>query len=293
MSRSASAGMISHLASSTHTRCRMLRLDLVDGTVIAVTDHDGPLDFDLGDGVATYSPATGILPSDVSLSAGFTSDDLEVSGPIGDVVTLAGVLGGRFDDARARFFQINWNSLVSGPLRILGGLVVKAEVEAGAFRFTLNSEISKFAQMVGRVMAGTCDADFGDARCAFAVPVLAAEVTAVTDPFRFTVSFMGSYPDDHFNIGTATFTGGALAGTRPIEILDWTAAGVVTLWQPLLVMPEIGDTLDLRPGCSKLRKSDDSSVPTCMSYDNILNFRGFPEVPGSDQALRYPGPGGT
>lgn len=290
MTRTASAGFISHIATTTHTRVRMLRLDLADGSVLAITDHDEPLDFDLGDGSATYSPATGILPSDASLSCGFDSDNLEVSGPIGEAVTLIAVLGGRFDDARARYFQVNWNSLASGPLRVLGGRVVRADVSGGLFKLTLHSEMSRFAQMVGRVMAGSCDADFGDARCGFSVPAVAAEVTAVTDPFSFTVSFVGSYPNDHFNIGSATFTSGNLLGIRPVEILDWTSGGVITMWQPLVALPEIGDTLDLRVGCSKLRMSDDVTVPTCLTYDNVINFRGFPEVAGSDQVLRYPVP---
>lgn len=290
MTRTATAGFISHLATTTHTRARMLRLDLADGTVLAMTDHDQPIEFDLGDGSATYSPATGILPSDASLSCGFDSDNLEVSGPIADVVTLPAVLGGRFDDARARYFQINWNSLASGPLRILGGRVVRGEVQGGAFKLTLHSEMSRFAQMVGRIMAGSCDADFGDGRCGFSIPVVAATVTAVNGPFQFTVSFAGAYANDYFNIGSITFTSGALNGTRPVEILDWTSGGVISLWQPLVDTPEIGDTLELRVGCSKLRKSDDASVQTCLTHNNVVNFRGFSEVAGSDQVLRYPVP---
>lgn len=290
MSRSASVGMIAHLATRSHTRCRMLRLDLADGTVLAITDHDQPLDFDLGDGVATYSPSTGILPSDLTLSAGFDADDLEVTGPIGPDVTLAGVLGGRFDEAGARFFIVNWNSLSSGALAMLGGRVVRGEVLGARFRFIVHSEISRFARPVGRVVAGTCDADFGDARCGYSITPVAATVTGALDEFTFFVSFSGSFPDDHFNMGTVSFLSGALAGTRPVEILDWAASGTVGLWTPLVEIPAPGDTLELAPGCSKLRKSDDAAVPTCLGYDNVLNFRGFPDVPGSDRVMRYPQP---
>ena len=51
--RSLSAGLIAHLAGTSHTPALLVRLDLLDGTVLAASDHDRPLDFDLGDGTVT------------------------------------------------------------------------------------------------------------------------------------------------------------------------------------------------------------------------------------------------
>lgn len=291
MSRTLGGPLTSHLGTGTHTRCRMLRLDLVDGSVFAITDHSATLTIDLGDGSADYSPRTGIMPSDLSLSTGFDADEVEVTGPLVDTatedwhVTKAAVLGGRFDDATARFFQVNWNSLASGPIRLLKGRVVLAQVEGGAFKLTIRSEISRFQQEVGRTITGYCDADFGDSRCGYSVPVVSATVTGVTDARQFTVSFTGSYANDYFNKGTVYFLTGALAGTRKVEVSDWTSGGAVTLWTELAEAPQVGDTLELRQGCDKTRAA-------CLVYDNVVNFRGFPDVPGSDQVLRYPNPGG-
>lgn len=284
MSRTLSAGLITHLAGSAHTRAAMLRLDLVDGTVLAFTDHDAALSFDLGDGAASYLPDTGILPSDLALSAGFDADDMEVAGPIGATVTKAAIEGGRFDDAAVRFFHVNWRSLSDGAVKLLSGRVVQAKVEGGQFRFTVHSDISRFAQSVGRVISAYCPWDFGDARCQATPVTLAATVTAVTDERGFTVSFSGSYANDYFNMGTAEFATGALAGCRPVEVYDWTSAGVVTLWTGLPEAPQVGDTLTLRQGCGKTRTD-------CMAFANIANFGGFPDVPGTDQVLKYPNPG--
>lgn len=290
MSRTLGGPLASHVSSSTHTRAGMLRLDLVDGSTLAVTDHDNTLSFDLGDGVVDYSPRTGILPSDLSLSTGFDADEVEVTGPLVETateawhVTKAAVLGGRFDDAVARYFQVNWNSLASGPIRLLKGRVVLSQIEGGRFKLTIRSDIDRFSQEVGRTITAYCDADFGDERCTYPVPVVEATVTAVTNARQFTVSFTGSYANDYFNFGTVLFTSGALTGTRKIEISDWTSAGGVVLWTEAAEAPQVGDTLELRQGCGKTRAD-------CMFYDNILNFRGFPDVPGTDQVLRYPNPG--
>lgn len=282
--RTLTGGLTGHLAEAAQTRCTMLRLDLKDGTVLAITDHDKDLGFDLGDGVAAYSAGTGILPSDLGLSTGFAADDIEVQGPIGDTVARAAVLGGRYDDAAARLFQINWADPAGGAIKLLKGRVVLAEVIAGRFKFTIHSEISRFAQSIGRVISGYCDADYGDARCGATVTPLAATVTVVTDERAFTVSFAGSFANDYFNQGTVTFLTGELAGTRAVEVFDWTSAGGVILWTGLVEAPAIGDTLQLRQGCGKTR-------PDCIAYANIVNFRGFPDVPGTDQVLRYPKPG--
>ncbi len=56
--RTLGAGLTTHLATRSHQRAYMLLLDLIDGTTLGVTDHDKPLDFDIGDGVVTYRAAS-------------------------------------------------------------------------------------------------------------------------------------------------------------------------------------------------------------------------------------------
>jgi hypothetical protein len=100
---------------------------------------------------------------------------------------------------------------------------------------------------------------------------------------RFTVSFTGTYADDFFNKGVVIGLTGANEGTT-VEIYDWTAAGAIVLFAPLADAPEIGDTFTVRDGCGKSRAD-------CMAHDAIEWFRGFPEVPGSDQVLKPAIPG--
>lgn len=276
--------MTSHLKSRSHTRCNMLLLDLGDGTSIGITDHDKPIDFDIGDGVVTYDAATGILPSDVALSIGLDADNYEVTGPIGETVTLEAIAGGRFNRARARLFQVNWNNPVDA-LKIMAGSVSEARVEGGRFTLEIRSDADRFNQVVGETITNNCKADFGDARCGVTPESIVGTVTG-GNAFAFTVSFTGTYADDYFNMGKVTPLTGANAGGRKMEVLDWTSAGVVTLFAPLAADPEIGDTFKIETGCSKARLSDDPTVRTCKFYNNVVNFRGYPEVPGSDQVLR-------
>lgn len=259
----------------------MLLLDLNDGTSIGVTDHDKDIAFDIGDGEVSYKAGTGILTSDISLAVGLDADSYEVTGPI-DVITLAGILGGVYNRARARLFQVNWKNPVDA-IKIMAGNVSQVRAEGGRFVLEIRSDFDRYNQVVGRVLTNNCDADFGDTRCGATPTTVTGTVTAVTDAMTFTVSYSGSHADDFFNFGTVIGLTGDNAGTT-VEIHDWTQAGAIILFTPLPVTPAIGDTFTVKQGCPKSRAG-------CMDRDNIINFRGFPEIPGSDQILRAAVPG--
>lgn len=284
MSRTLSGGLTTHLALRTHTRCRMLRIDLTDGTSLGFTDHDRALSFDLGDGAIDYSPATGMFGSNVALREGFDVDNFETRGPLDEIVTRIAVLGGRYNRARARLFEVNWNSLADGAVKQLEGNIAEARMEGGKFIFSIRGHVDRYNQVIGRVITNLCSADHGDAPCGRTVETVNATVSAVTDAMRFSVTFSGTYANDYFNTGKATFTTGALAGIKPVHVFDWTAAGAVILVEPLPVAPTIGDTLVIARGCPKTRAG-------CMERNNISKARAFFEVPGTDQALKVPVPG--
>lgn len=292
MTRTTSAALAAHLAGRAHTLAVMVRIDLANGETLALTDHDRVLAFDLGDGSADYEPWTGIMPSDVVLSAGFEVSNFELAGPLGATVTRTGVLGGKYRAAIVRLFVVNWADLSMGAARIMRGSVAVSRVEGSRFVFEVRNAMEAFQQTWGRVLSGICSAEFGDAQCTVARTPVAATVSAAGDGFRFTVDIGGDHPDDWFNLGTASFLTGDLAGTAEARIFDYDGAtGAIELYEPLIAAPQVGDTLTLYRGCSRLLKSDDASLPTCLSYANVLNFRGFPEVPGSRQYHRVSAPG--
>ncbi len=292
MPRTLSAELAAHLATGTLTLCTMLRLDLRDGSSLGITDHSDDITFDLGDGAIPYSASTGIMPSDVVLAAGLDASNFEASGPISDVVTRAGILGGKYTSARARFFMVNWADLTMGPARILAGRVADSKVEGGKFSLEIRSSGDAFNQTIGRVLSPYCTHDFGDARCTVTKTPYPCEVTAVASRFQFTTDLGGSHPDDFFNVGSVEFLTGGLAGIYPVEVFDYNGTtGALELYVPLSAAPQVGDTLNLFRGCSKLRKSDDAGLPTCLSYANVVNFGGHPEVPGTAQYMKIAVPG--
>lgn len=90
---------------------------------------------------------------------------------------------------------------------------------------------------------------------------------------------IGAFADGWFDGGVVTWESGANAGVSQ-EVNGWVQASrTLTLFlsAPLPIAP--GDRVRVTPGCDK-------SIATCRAkFANWLNFRGFPELPGSAAAL--------
>ena len=114
-----------------------------------------------------------------------------------------------------------------------------------------------------------------------------ASVATVTDNRDFTLTYPGDAPDALFTGGLLTFAASASptaanAGLS-MEIKTWTLASKrVALFLPMPFDVSPGDAVSLRAGCAK-------SLSVCRdTFDNVLNFRGEPFVPGNDLYFRTP-----
>ena len=128
-----------------------------------------------------------------------------------------------------------------------------------------------------------CDADLGDTRCGvnLASVTQAGTVAVVTDRGNFTTAgLVGA--DGLFDGGLLTWTSGANAG-RAMEVKRWTTADSrILLNLPMPSNVAAADGFSVYAGCDK-------NHTTChTTFNNIVNFRGFPHIPGRDQITRYP-----
>lgn len=295
--RTLSAGLAAHVADSTTTLCNMLRLELVDGTTIGLTDHDNDLTFDGGLGSLLYQSGEGIIPSDVALSIGLEVDNCEIVVPLGTIITAEAIVGKRFTRARVRLFQVNWDNLGQGAAKILWGKVADARIEGGRAIFEIRSSAEAYNQVVGNVFQNKCRVTFGGVLCGVVRTEFDTTITAATSSFQFTVDVTG-IPAIPFNYGAVGFTSGALLGTQEVEVFSFDqATGVIELYYPLADVPEVGAALTIFNGCSKAkgRISDPVDLPTCLFYENVLRFRGEDQVPGDDTYMKMsvPGSGGA
>lgn len=116
-----------------------------------------------------------------------------------------------------------------------------------------------------------------------AAPTFPAAVTGGTGNDDATFSFTElTEIDDYFTAGLITWTSG-LNDTFSMELKAFTAAtGAFELIQAMALTVQIGDTYSIYAGCNK------TLFPHCRDkFNNIVNFRGEPYLPGLDEAVRY------
>ncbi|WP_128253818.1 DUF2163 domain-containing protein [Falsirhodobacter deserti] len=272
-----------HLAEGATTTCRAWALTRRDGVTLGFTDHDMDLTFD----GMTFRASSAMTARALQQSTGLSVDNTEALGALTDAgVTEADILAGRFDGAELRCWLVNWSDPSQRRLEFRGALGEIARA-GGAFRAELRGLAEALNQPQGRVFQRGCGAVLGDRACrvdlsqAGYATEIAAEV--IEDRRIFTFADLAVFDDRWFERGRIRVMTGAAAGEVGIIKNDrLTDAGrKVELWQSLGPIAS-GDLVRLEAGCDRLAE-------TCrLKFRNLINFQGFPHVPGEDWLTAYP-----
>ena len=276
--------LLAHLAGGVSTLCRAWAVRRRDGVELGFTDHDRDLRFD----GLTYRAGTGMTARTLMQTTGFAVDNSEAVGALSsDAVTEADLLAGRYDAAEVRCWLVNWTDVGQRLLQFRGnfGEIVRS---AGAFRAELRGLTEVLNQPQGRVYQRDCAAILGDAQCRFdlARPGFSAELAVQTHTERRVFVFSGvtGFAAGWFEKGRLRLLDGQARGVIGLIKTDRTEGGqrVIDLWDRIGPPVAAGDRIRLEAGCDRL-------AATCQSkFNNFLNFRGFPHIPGEDWLLSYP-----
>lgn len=280
----ADAALAAHLATGATTVARCWALERRDGVRMGFTDHDMDLAFD----GLVFRAASGLGASALAQSSGLAVGNAEVLGALrGGGLTEADIRAGRYDDAQVSVWLVNWKDVTARRCLFAGSL---GEIErSGAdFKAELRGLAEALNQPRGRVYQARCAALLGDGACGVDLSaagyreVLGAE--AVEDGWRFRFAGLGQHEPGWFERGMLRVESGAAAGRDGLIKSDFFegATRVVELWEAIPVPVAPGDLLMLEAGCDK-------AAATCrLKFDNFLNFRGFPHIPGDDWLMRVP-----
>ena len=270
-----STDLANHLAQETTTLATCWSITRKDGMVLYFTDHDR----DITVGGHAYLAASGMSASAVTSQMGLTVDNLEFDGMLSaDVIAEADILAGRYDHAEIRVCMVNYADPAMGTLELKTGWLGEITLRGGQFVAEMRGLTSRLQQVIGDVYTSTCRAQFGDARCGIdlAAHTVTGTVTALEAAYAFHDSAR-TEPNTTFAYGLLTFTSGANNGIR-MEVRDYTA-GRFGLFLPMPNAIAIGDHYSVSAGCDK-------TFETCVgSFNNAVNFRGEPDVPGTDRLL--------
>ena len=268
-------------------RCWMVRR--VDGTVFGFTDHDKDLSFD---GV-TFRAESGMTAHALERSTGLSVDNGQAMGALSSIgLTPAELKAGLFDGAEVWHWLVDWER---PDLRLLEfrGTLGEIRQSGGTFEVELRGVAEQLNKPIGRAFLKTCDRALGDAGCKVdtADPAFAGVATVVgTFGNRdVVVTGLDAYAGDWFTLGTVEWQSGANAGLRGEVRRDviFGRERRIDLWQEAAFKVAPGDVLTVVAGCDKRHA-------TCRDkFANLLNFRGFPHVPGDDWIAAYPNSSGV
>lgn len=279
-----SAELFEHLQSGATTVCRAWLLTRKDGLTLGFTDHDQDLTFES----VTFKAETGLTALALQQQTGLSVDNSEAMGGFSDdAITETDLAAGRYDGAQVKAWLVNWKSVGQRLLQFMGTIGEIKRVD-GRFTAELRSLTDKLNQPRGRALHSGCSAVLGDTKCRFDLqaPGYFAELTLLgyDGLGRLVFANPGQIASGWFGRGKAIVQTGRAAGLMSVIKTDKVENGqrTIEIWGGFGSSPLVGDRILLQAGCDKLAE-------TCKSkFNNFLNFRGFPHIPGEDWLMSYP-----
>lgn len=272
-----------HLATGTTTVARAWAVTRADGLTLGFTDHDRELAFE----GKTFRPDTGLTAKAVVQGTGLAVDNSEAAGALtSDAITEADIEAGRYDGAEVRLWHVNWADVTERELRFRGTLG-EIRREDGAFHAELRGLTEPLNRPIGRLFQRDCTAVLGDAACDvnLALPAFSGTAPAgANDGRSFSLTGLAAFAENFFDKGRLRVLTGPAQGLIGIVRADILSGATrrVDLWSPIRGPIAPTDTVRLEAGCDK-------RPDTCREkFANLLNFQGFPFIPGEDWLMSHP-----
>ena len=268
-----------HFESGLTTLATCWKITRQDGAELGFTDHDASITFDS----LEYDSIAGFTPTTVESKSNLSVDNLDVEGQtFPSKITEEDLLAGLYDYAEIEIFVVNYSDLTQGKLVVKRGRLGEVTLNSQMFQAEVRGLTQHLSQTIGEVFSPSCRAVLGDGKCKVALAgfTVSTTVTDVTNNQTFKAAAL-TQDAGWFTGGEVIWTSGNNVGRR-MEVKEFASTQVV-LALPMGKSIQAGDGFDIIAGCDKTRE-------TCQGkFSNIINFRGEPDVPGTDKLLTTAG----
>jgi uncharacterized phage protein (TIGR02218 family) len=219
-----------------------------------------------------------MVPTAIRLTADLSEESAGVEGALShDAIREEDLVNGLFDHAAIEIGVVDWETLEARVL--YSGTLGRLENGNQGFLGELRSAKSILERDLVPRTSPTCRATFCGRGCGLSSTRFTQRSTLTNVNFESNqVQFAGIDPQDHVD-GQVRFLDGPQTG------VVFSIVGTIDDWlvldRPLSASLASGTVAELREGC-------DHTLVTCASrFDNAVNFRGEPFLPGNDLLARY------
>jgi len=268
-----------HLGQSTLTIARCWKITLSDSSVMGFTSCSKDITYES----QVYYSLTGFENESVKSKLDIDFDESRaVSILNSDYITEADLIAGKYNNAEVKVFVVNYEDLTQGRILLFKGYLSDVRCEDGKFFGELKGLSSKLEQTIGEVYSPLCRAKFCSSECGLMASsyTFSGVVSSITDNAKFycDTSVIKTKNSGYFNYGVINFTGGNNSGLS-MEVKQFSSGNfVLTMEMPYDIA--VDDTFDVLAGCNK------RFTTCCNDFDNGVNFRGEPHLPGMEMLLK-------
>ncbi len=270
-----------HLASEVTTLATCWKIERKDGLIFGFTDYDQVLEIDN----IIYDSIAGFTPTNIESSSELSVDNLDIAGQTyKSKISRKDLIAGIYDFAKLEIFLVNYNQPNSGKLIQKTGIIGEVTLKKNSFYAEIRSLSQFLSQTMCESYSPYCRAQLGDKRCKFDLNkenyTAIAQINEIINSHNFLAKEL-KQDNEWFKYGYLVWNSGKNVGTK-MEIKEF-ANSQITLSLPMPFPLNIGDKFSIIAGCDKSKNS-------CINkFNNMINFRGEPDLPGLDQITKSAG----
>lgn len=298
MPRTLTTAMRAYLNGETFSGAICVKITRLDGTIMGFTTWDQDIIYNDGSGSLTYKANNAFFSMALKQVAGSSVDNSELIGSISSTdISDTDILAGKYDTSKYQFIFVIPTDLTALHIILSKGTIGDVRMADTQYTTELRSLAQPLQNQIGELTSPTCRVRrLGDARCNTAGlfgngnTLAFYRVNAVVVSYTgSTIVLSGTYPiqvtsgsdPGWYTDGLIHMTSGIDSGLEQ-EIKTWSYAGgqvTAVLQEGFGYPPQVGDTCYIEAGCDRL-------IATCGArFGNQLNYRGEPDIPGTDQVL--------
>jgi uncharacterized phage protein (TIGR02218 family) len=267
------------LSSKLTTFVYCCYLKLLNGKELGFTDHAENL---LINGI-TYIANNSFQATTIENSANLAVDNLEITATIDSVLlTQQDIICGMYDHAYLEIFIINYQALNTGKILLKSGYIGEVKSQGEQFTAEIRGLSQKLNINLNQLYAPTCRTNLGSKYCKVNLATYQTKGTIFKVITNNKFLATGLNPTiGWYNYGLIRFISG-LNQNFSMEIKESFESELILM----LDMPyeiKAADEFIITAGCDK------QFTTCCNKYNNSINFRGEPHLPGIDEILKTSG----